>query len=267
MPKQHEITPGEKVEIEKLSTRGRDFTNDREAAELEFANLREKIIEIQPRLYAERKQALLVVFQAMDAGGKDGTTRKVFSGVNPQGVKVVSFKAPSKDELAHDYLWRIHQQIPAKGMMTVFNRSHYEDLLVVRVDNLAPKSVWEKRYDHINAFEERLVDEGVTILKFFLHISKVEQKERFQDRLDEPNKNWKFDPGDLEKRKQWDAYQQAFEDVLERCSTKHAPWYAIPADQKWYRNLAISRVIVDTLKKMNPQFPEVDWNPGDFTIE
>ena len=189
---------------------------------------------------------------------KDGTIRHTFKGVNPQGVVVTSFKKPSAEELAHDFLWRVHKAVPAKGMIGVFNRSHYEDVLVVRVHDIVPEAVWRPRYEAINQFEKQLVDSGTTVLKFFLHISKKEQKERFQARLDEPEKNWKFDHGDLEKREFWDAYQDAFQDMLNNCTTENAPWYLIPADQKWYRNLAIMRVMVDTLNQMNPQFPEAD---------
>ncbi len=196
-----------------------------------------------------------MVLQARDAGGKDGTIRHVFQGVNSQGVRVTSFKAPNTLELAHDFLWRIHAQTPPRGMIGIFNRSHYEDVLVVRVSNLAPESVWRPRYEHINNFERMLTDAGTTILKFYLHISNKEQKERLQARLDEPDKHWKFDRGDLQKRAQWDDYTEAFEEMLERCTTEYAPWYVIPADQKWYRNLAVARVIVHTLKEMNLQYP------------
>ena len=256
MPDTHRLTPGQYVQLSETSTDGKDFHNDRDKAEKEFEELREELIRWQPALYAEGKQKLLVVLQAMDAGGKDGTIRHTLKGVNPQGVRVASFKKPSEEELAHDFLWRIHKAVPAKGMIEVFNRSHYEDVLVVRVDQIVPETVWRRRYEVINQFEQHLTDTGTTILKFFLHISKKEQKERFQDRLNEPDKNWKFDSGDLSKRKQWDDYQIAFQDMLNHCTTEHAPWYVIPGDQKWYRNLAIMRVMVDTLKSMNPEYPQ-----------
>lgn len=258
MPDTHRLTPETTVQLADLSTRGRDFCDDRDGAEEEFRNLREEFIELQPRLYAEGKQKLLIVLQAMDAGGKDSTIRKICQGVNPQGVEVSSFKRPSDEELAHDFLWRVHREVPAAGMVGIFNRSHYEDVLVVRVHDIVPKSVWQPRYELINQFEKHLTATGTTILKFFLHISKGEQKERFQDRLDEPQKHWKFDIDDLKKREFWNDYQYAFEDMLNECTTSLAPWYVIPADQKWYRNVAIMRVIVDTLKKMDPQYPESD---------
>ncbi|APZ91121.1 polyphosphate kinase 2 family protein [Fuerstiella marisgermanici] len=255
MPDTHRLSPSTPIRIDEVSSRGKDFHDDRDEAEKEFYSLRNELIEWQRKLYAEGKQKLLVVLQAMDAGGKDGTIRHAFKGVNPQGVRVTSFKKPSELELAHDFLWRIHKAVPAKGMIGVFNRSHYEDVLVVRVHNIVPKSVWQPRYEVINQFEKHLVDSGTTILKFFLHISKKEQRERMQDRLDQPDKHWKFDVDDLNKRAQWDDYQLAFQDMLNNCTTEHAPWYLIPADQKWYRNLAIMRTMVDTLKEMNPQYP------------
>jgi PPK2 family polyphosphate:nucleotide phosphotransferase len=194
----------------------------------------------------------------MDTGGKDGTIRHVFDGVNPQGVKVASFKKPTPRELAHDYLWRVHPHTPGNGEIVIFNRSHYEDVLVVRVHELVPKKVWNRRYEQINDFERRLAEEGTTILKFFLHISKQEQKERLRARLDEPDKNWKFSSGDLAERALWDDYQQAYEDVLSNTSTKWAPWYIIPADQKWFRNLLISQILVDTLERLKMRYPEAE---------
>lgn len=263
----HQVRPGDNVDLSRITTRGKELHDHRTAAEKEFAVFRHQIAHIQPRLYAENKQKLLVVLQAMDAGGKDGTTRKVFQGVNPQGVHVISFKAPSTLERSHDYLWRVHKAVPPKGMIHVFNRSHYEDVLVVRVDQLVPESVWQQRYEQINQFEKLLTDTGTKILKFYLHISKEEQKERFQDRLDEPEKHWKFSLGDLEKRKQWDDYRAAFNDALTKCSTEHAPWYIIPADQKWYRNWAISKIIFETLEEMNPQFPPEEPGLDQVVIE
>lgn len=255
MPDTHRLQAGQHVSLAKLSTRGRDFLSDREAAESEFLELREEFIEWQRRLYAEGKQKLLIVLQAMDAGGKDSAIKKVCDGVNPQGVRVTSFKKPSTRELAHDFLWRIHRAVPAQGMIGIFNRSHYEDVLVVRVEDIVPESVWRPRFEVINQFERHLTMTGTTILKFFLHVSKDEQKERLQDRLDRPEKHWKFDEEDLHKRACWDAYQEAFEDMVNQCTTDDAPWYVIPADQKWYRNVAMMRVIVDTMRAMNPQYP------------
>ena len=258
MPDTHRLKPGKKVRLDKITTEGKDLHSDRSAAEAEFVALRNELIDLQFRLYAEGKQKLLIVLQALDASGKDSTIRKVFLGVNPQGVRVPSFKRPTDEELAHDFLWRIHQHVPATGMIGVFNRSHYEDVLVVRVDDIVPETVWRARYDRINEFETLLAESGTTILKFFLHISKKEQKERLEDRLADPTRHWKFDVGDLQKRQQWDDYIDAFDEMLGQCTTTCAPWYVIPADQKWYRNLAISRVIVDTLKQMDPQFPEAE---------
>lgn len=254
----HLITPAAALRLADLPTRADGFHNDRESAESAFKQLRRELIDLQNILYAEGKQSLLIVLQAMDAGGKDGTIRKVFRGVNPQGVKVSSFKAPTSEELSHDFLWRVHAHAPARGMIAVFNRSHYEDVLITRVEKMISIDECQSRYAHINHFEQLLVDSGTRILKFYLHISPAEQKKRFQERLDRPEKHWKFDLNDLKKRNDWDLYMEAFERALENCSTETAPWYAIPADQKWYRNLAITRVIVDTLKQMNPQFPAAD---------
>ena len=210
---------------------------------------------LQEVLYAEGKHKVLVVLQAMDTGGKDGTIRHVFDGTNPQGVKVASFKKPTPEELAHDYLWRVHAHTPGSGEITVFNRSHYEDVLVVRVHNLVPEQRWSGRYEHINGFERALADEGTTIVKFFLHISKSEQRRRLQARLDTPDKQWKFSKGDLAERQRWDEYVDAYEAALSKTSTSHAPWYVIPADRKWYRNLAISQILVDTLNGFDMSFP------------
>jgi PPK2 family polyphosphate:nucleotide phosphotransferase len=258
MPGTHRLTPGKSVKLLKVPTSGHEFHSDREAAEKEFRKLRDELIHWQEKLYAESKQKLLIVLQAMDAGGKDSTIRKVFKGVNPQGVVVTPFKKPTAEELAHDFLWRIHKAVPATGMMSVFNRSHYEDVLVVRVHDIVPESVWRPRYETINQFEKHLTDTGTTILKFFLHISKEEQAERFRDRINNPDKHWKFDHEDLKKREEWDDYQAAFQDMVNHCTTDHAPWYVIPSDQKWYRNVAIARVLIDTLQKMNPQYPQAE---------
>lgn len=228
---------------------------DKDKAKKAVEKERARIEEWQEKLYAESKQSLLIVLQATDTGGKDGTIEAVFEGVNPQGCTVASFKAPSSEELSHDFLWRIHKQAPAKGMITIFNRSHYEDVLVVRVKELVPEAVWRERYQTINDFERLLWLNGTKILKFFLHISKEEQKERLQARLDDPTKQWKFNVADLTERQLWDQYQVAFEDAVSFCSTPYAPWYVIPANKKWYRNVVISRIIADTLEAMNPQYP------------
>jgi len=212
--------------------------------------------DLQYRLYAESRRALLIILQGMDASGKDGTVRHVMSGLNPQGCRVTSFKVPSAEEAGHDFLWRIHKAVPAHGEIGIFNRSHYEDVLVVRVHELVPKSVWSARYDQINAFEKLLTENGVTILKFFLHISKQEQKERLEARLEDSSRNWKISPADLKERKLWNDYVKAYEAVLSRCSTSAIPWFVIPSNKKWFRNLAVSQIIVETLERMNPQFPK-----------
>jgi PPK2 family polyphosphate:nucleotide phosphotransferase len=206
------------------------------------------------------------VLQATDGGGKDSTVRDVFTSMNPQGCMVTSFKAPSSDELKHDYLWRVHQHVPPRGVVGVFNRSHYEDVLVVRVDKLVPEEVWKRRYDHINDFERMLTDSNVHVVKFFLQISKDEQKQRLEERLSDPSKFWKFNADDLEKRKHWDAYQEAFEAMLARCSTDAAPWHVIPSDRKWFRNLAVSEVLVSALDKLPLRFPEPTVDPAKVRI-
>ncbi len=216
----------------------------------------ETLSDYQERLWAEGTQSLLIVLQAMDTGGKDGTIRKVLSGVNPQGVYVVSFKAPNSTELAHDFLWRIHRAAPAQGEIGVFNRSHYEDVLIVRVKNLLPEAVWRERYELINNFEGQLAHAGTTVVKFFLHISREQQAEQLRARLEDPTKRWKFNPGDLVERARWDDYQEAYREAIEKTSTAGTPWYVIPADNKWYRNWAVAQTIADTLKRMDPQFPD-----------
>lgn len=267
MPNSYRIEPGQDVHLADIPTNAKHLNLVRAEAEAEFKVLRRELVELQARLYADGKRKLLIVLQAMDAGGKDGTIRRVFRGVNPQGVRVTSFKSPSRNELAHDFLWRVHNAVPAKGMIGVFNRSHYEDVLVVRVHDIVPETVWRPRYEQINNFEKMLADSGTQILKFYLHISKKEQKERFQARLDDPNKHWKFAVDDLGKRKHWDAYMGAFEEMLAKCSTPWAPWHAIPADQKWYRNLTITRTIVDTIRKMNPLYPSPEADLSEITVE
>ena len=231
------------------------FDGSKKEGKLELLKINKSLEALQELLYAQGRHKLLIVLQGMDTSGKDGVIRHVFDGVNPQGVRVASFKVPTAQELAHDYLWRIHQHTPGKGEIVIFNRSHYEDVLVVRVHNLVPKDVWHKRYEHICQFEKVLADEGTTILKFYLHIGLAEQAERFLERVEKPEKNWKFNPGDLEEREHWQAYTEAYEDVLNKTSTSYAPWYIIPANKKWYRNLVIANILVDTLKSLKMQFP------------
>ena len=252
---QFRAEPGKKVDLSDHDPGyRRDFDGRKDAKSALKKNV-ERLRELQYLLYAEDRRALLIVLQAMDAGGKDGTIRRVMGPINPQGCRVTSFKAPSDEELAHDYLWRIHKATPRRGYIGIFNRSHYEDVLVVRVHNLVPEDVWRQRYEQINHFEKLLADTGTTILKFFLYISKEEQKERFEARLSDPRKNWKFSMGDVEERGRWDDYVSAFEDALSRCSTPWAPWYVVPANRKWYRNLVVSEVIIDTLEKLDMRYP------------
>jgi PPK2 family polyphosphate:nucleotide phosphotransferase len=226
----------------------------------ELKRQRDRISDLQARLYGEQKRSLLIVLQAMDTGGKDGTIKGVFQGVNPQGCQVWSFKAPSNEEAAHDFLWRYHQKAPPRGMIHIFNRSHYEDVLIVRVKDLVPESVWKPRYEAINQFEHALTLAGVTVLKFYLHISKDEQKRRLESRLQDPDKRWKFATNDIKERGYWDDYMAAFEDAINNCSTADSPWYVIPANKKWYRNLVVARTIADTLEALNPQYPAAE--PG-----
>ncbi len=237
---------------------------DEDQADDVFDDNRKELDDWQERLYAEDKQSLLVVLQAMDAAGKDSTIRKVFGDLNPQGCRVWGFKAPSKEELSHDFLWRIHDHAPQKGNIAVFNRSHYEDVLVVKVHGWASPDLIEKRYGHINAFEELLADHGTRILKIMLYVSKEFQLERFKNRLRKPDKHWKFNPGDLKERGYWDDYMDAYQTAIRRCSTPWAPWYVIPAEERWFRNLVVSQLVLDTLKDMNPQYPEPSFDPNDY---
>ncbi len=234
----------------------RGFEGGKKDGKKALPELTRRIADLQRRLWAESERSLLVVLQAMDTGGKDGTIRHVFKGVNPQGVDAHGFGVPTEEELAHDYLWRIHHHTPSDGRIAIFNRSHYEDVLVVRVKDLAPKEVWSKRYEHIRSFEEMLSDEGTTVIKIFLHISKDEQKERLQARLEEPDKNWKFRRGDLDDRALWDSYVEAYEDAITETSTEYAPWFVVPANRKWYRNLVVSSILIETLEAMDPRFPD-----------
>jgi len=225
-----------------------------------------RLARLQERFYVDRRHGLLVVLQGMDTCGKDGTIEHVFSGVNPQGVSVTPFKKPTADELDHPYLWRAWRGVPARGHVAIFNRSHYEDVLVVRVHGLVPPAVWKRRFDEINAFERYLADNGVIVLKFFLHISKAEQQERMRARVRDPEKQWKFNPGDLAERARWSQYMRAYQDVVRRCSAPWAPWYVIPADRKWYRNLVIADAIVRTLSGLRLRYPKPDYDPKRVRI-
>ena len=265
--KEFRVKPGSKVDLNAFDpsdTLG--FKSKKDAAETVEKNT-EALFDLQYRLYAEDKRSLLIVLQGIDAAGKDGTIRHVMSGLNPQGCRVTSFKVPSSEERDHDYLWRIHKACPRRGNIGIFNRSHYEDVLVVRVHNLVPEAQWRTRYERINEFEELLVEGGITLLKCFLHISKEEQKERLQARLDNPDKRWKFSKGDITERKLWDAYQRAYEDALTLCNTSYAPWHIVPSDRKWYRNLTVSQILRDTLKKMDPKFPPCEEGLDDVVVE
>jgi PPK2 family polyphosphate:nucleotide phosphotransferase len=245
---------GPRVDLDRDAT-GETFGWDEEAAKAALSEELAVISDLQSRLFAEGSRSLLVVLQAMDAGGKDGTIRTVMTGLNPAGVTVSSFKVPSEEERAHDFLWRIHRQVPARGHIGVFNRSHYEDVLVVRVHELVQKAVWRRRYGQIREFERMLGEEGTTIVKLFLHISQEEQRARLQDRIDSPDERWKFRPGDLDERKRWDDYMAAFRDALRNTSTDDAPWYVVPGDRKWARNIAVAAILRHHLEALDPQFP------------
>jgi len=262
----YRVEPGERLSLAAIDPDETEHYRKKKNVAKELEKQRRRIQNLQERLYAENERGLLIVLQAMDTGGKDGTIKHVFSGVNPQGCKVSSFKAPSAEEANHDFLWRYHKSAPAKGRIGIFNRSHYEDVLVVRVKNMVPEDIWRRRYGQINAFERNLTLNGITVLKFFLHISKDEQKRRLQRRLDDPDKRWKFSSADIKERAFWDAYQRAFADAISNCSTDYAPWYVVPANKKWYRNLAVARTIADTLGAMDPRFPPAEEGLEKITI-
>jgi PPK2 family polyphosphate:nucleotide phosphotransferase len=249
------VHPGSKVRLADIDA-GATHGVDKADAEGQLEKNRQRLSVLQYQLYAEARRSLLVVLQGIDAGGKDGTIQHVMSGLNPQGVTVTSFKVPEGQEKRHDYLWRVHQAVPEFGKIGIFNRSQYEDVLVVRVHGLVPKSVWSKRFDQINDFERMLGANGVGIVKFLLYISKEEQAKRFRERLEDKTKNWKFSPSDLKEREYWDQYIDAYNDVLRKCSTAKAPWYVIPANRKWFRNLAISQIVLDTLEDMDLKYPK-----------
>lgn len=264
----YKVDPDSHVHFDRLDPRTTgDFVGDKAAGEALLVTLTKQLAKLQEVFYAQGKHRLLIVLQAMDTGGKDGTISQVFDKVNPQGVDVASFKKPSEVDLAHDYLWRIHHYVPGNGQMMIFNRSHYEDVLIARVHHLVPKERWKRRYEHINAFEKMLADEGTTIIKFFLHISKEEQGKRLQARIDKKDKHWKFDPTDLTERKKWDEYMEAYEEAIRRTSTEDAPWYIVPADRKWYRNLVVTQAVVQTIKGLHPTYPKSELALEDLVIE
>ena len=263
----YRIKPNTKVDLNAIDPKDTSGVGDVEKAHANLAELIEEINILQDRLYAEGKKGLLVILQGMDTSGKDGTVRGVFNATGPMGVTVQPFRQPCGEELMHDYLWRAHLAVPRKGTIGIFNRSHYEDVLVAKVRKLSPHNDIEKRYDQINAFEKMLVENGTVILKFMLHISKGEQGKRLQERLDHPDKRWKFQKADLDDRRDWEEFIHAYEVMLERCSTSYAPWHIIPSDHKWARNAAIADIVCDALRQMDPQYPQPTWKPSDFVID
>lgn len=254
----YRIDFNKKFDLSKVDPDETEHYTDEESALRDLEEQRQRISELQERLFAEEKRSLLVVLQAMDAGGKDGVGRGVFRGINPQGCNVWSFKEASDDEAKHDFLWRYHQKVPEAGMIALFNRSYYEQVLSDRVKGEVPEKVWRKRYTLINDFEHMLTHDNVTVLKFFLHVSKEEQKRRLQERLENPRKYWLFSENDVKERERWDDHMEAFEDAINNCNAEHAPWYVVPGNKKWFRNLVIARSIADTLEELNPRFPPLD---------
>jgi PPK2 family polyphosphate:nucleotide phosphotransferase len=266
--KRYRLEPGKKIDLKDWDPdETSEFKGGKDDAAPRLLELNQELEGLQELLYAEHKHKVLIVLQAMDTGGKDGVIRRVFEGVNPQGVRVAAFKIPTPEELSHDYLWRVHKVVPGKGEMVIFNRSHYEDVLVVRVHNLVPEAVWKDRYDQINEFERLLAKEGTTILKFYLHIDMDEQKRRLLARLNDPTKQWKFSVGDLAERKLWPDYMKAYEDVLNRTSTVWAPWYIVPANHKYYCHLVIAETLVDTLKALKMSYPAPEDDLSKVVIE
>jgi len=249
------VEPGKAAKLAERDPADQLGLGSKEEAEPERLKLLSDLFALQDRLWAEAKRSVLLVLQGMDTSGKDGTIRHVMTGCNPQGCRVTPFKKPSAEESSHDYLWRVHHAVPAYGDIGIFNRSHYEDVLVARVHHLVPNGVWSRRYDQINRFEQMLHENNVKILKFFLHISKDEQKQRFAQRIHDKDRQWKISEDDFSERKFWDEYTEAYEDALTTCSTPHAPWFIIPANKKWFRNLAVSHIIVETLEAMRMEFP------------
>ncbi len=256
-PDQYRVHPGGPVFLKKWSTNTTDgFEGEKSQAPELLARLNARLADLQQMLYAQAQHKMLIVLQGMDTSGKDGTIKHVFHTVNPLGVKVANFKRPNEVELAHDYLWRIHEHTPRNGRMVIWNRSHYEDVLVVRVHDLVPEKVWRRRFEHIRGFEQMLADEGTVVVKLFLHISKDEQKRRLQERLENPAKHWKFEHGDVSERAHWDAYTEAYEEAIAETATDKAPWYIIPSDRKWYRNLVVSQLLIDKLEALDMDYPD-----------
>ncbi len=261
------VKPGSKIRLNQWDPNDKQLCPDGKESSLgKLEKIKDTMSRLQVAFFAEHRKRLLVILQGMDTSGKDGTIRNVFGGVDPQGIRVATFGKPTELELSHDYLWRIHQQVPPKGTITVFNRSHYEDILAVRVRHLKPKSVWSKRFEHINAFEKMLTDEDTLILKFFLHIDDTEQRERLLSRQEKPHKQWKLIPQDIDDRKLWPDYITAYEETISRTSTAWAPWHIIPANRKWYRNLVVADIVTRTLKKANPRFPKPTYDIAALEI-
>ncbi|MEY3395146.1 MAG: hypothetical protein RL346_1382 [Verrucomicrobiota bacterium] len=263
------VKPGAKVDLAKIDSDERALfqQGSKDESMKAFDKLRDELQELQKVLYAQNKHRILLVLQAMDTGGKDGCVKHVFSRIDPQGIHVRSFKKPTEEELARDFLWRVHKKVPRNGEMVIFNRSHYEDILAVKVKKLLPDKVWKQRYQHIVDFERMLAEEGTTIVKIYLHISKDEQKRRILSRLDNPDKHWKFHPDDLQDRALWNDFMKTYEDLLSRTSAPHAPWYVVPANRKWYRNLCVARIMVDTMRKLKMKLPTVNWDPASIAVE
>ena len=262
------VKHGARLDLEQHDPRDKELFEGRGKEDQEpfYDKLRIELQELQKVLYAQNKHRVLVVLQAMDTGGKDGCIKSVFSRIDPQGIRVYSFKKPSEVELGHDFLWRIHAQAPGLGQLVIFNRSHYEDIIAVRVKRLLPEEVWQRRYRHVVEFERMLAEEGTTIVKIFLHICKEEQQQRLETRLANPEKHWKFHPEDLKDRVLWHDFMEAYEDVISRTSAPHAPWYVVPANRKWYRDLCVARIMVDTLKGLNMTYPPITWDPRTVLV-
>jgi PPK2 family polyphosphate:nucleotide phosphotransferase len=262
------VKPGSQVDFSTRESNEKALFEGVRSSDFEdqFKDLQTQLQELQKMLYSQGKHRVLVVIQALDTGGKDGCVKHVFSHIDPQGIHVRSFKKPSEEELAHDFLWRVHSKVPYKGQLVIFNRSHYEDIIAVRVKKLYPDEVWKRRERHVIEFERMLAEEGTTIVKIFLHISKQEQKRRLEARLENPLKHWKFNPDDLADRARWDEFMVAYEQIISKTSTEFAPWYVVPADRKWYRNLCVARIMLDTLKKLDLQLPSIDWDPKAIEI-
>ncbi len=264
----YRVKPGAKVDLEEINPRDKKLYDggDKQEYDEQFQILQTELQHQQKLLFAQNRHKILIVMQAMDTGGKDGCIKHVFSHIDPQGIHVRSFKKPTEEELAHDFLWRVHSKVPSTGQLVIFNRSHYEDIIAVRVKKLFPEEVWKRRQKHVIDFERMLAEEGTTIVKIFLHISREEQKERLQVRLDDPMKHWKFNPDDLADRKLWPDFMHAYEEIISKTSTDYAPWYVVPADRKWYRNLCVARIVLDTMKSLRMELPKVDWNPRGIVI-